>query len=42
MGRYQHGHVYEKFGAWHVRYYQTGSRKGKLVRVRLCTQDRKH
>lgn len=46
MSRYQRGHIYEAFGAFHVRFYQTELRDGQLARVqkshRLCAKDRKH
>jgi integrase len=46
MSRYQHGHVYEAFSAFHVQYYQTGLRDGQRIRVRrshrLCAKDRVH
>jgi integrase len=46
MSRYQRGHIYEAFGAFHVRFYQTELRGGQLTRVqkshRLCAKDRKH
>ncbi len=46
MSRYQHGHIYEAFGAFHVRFYQTELRDGHPTRVqkshRLCAKDRKH
>jgi integrase len=46
MSRYQHGHVYEAFNAFHVQYYQTKLHDGKPVRVRkshrLCAKDRIH
>jgi hypothetical protein len=46
MGRYQRGHVYEAFGAFHVRYYQTELAAGQPKRVqrsqRLCAKDHKH
>lgn len=44
MGRYQRGHVYEAFGAFHVRYRVDEIVDGKLVRVqrshRLCTKEK--
>jgi hypothetical protein len=46
MGRYQRGHIYEAFGAFHVRFYQNELRDGQLKRLqkshRLCAKDRKH
>lgn len=33
MSRYQRGHIYEAFGAFHVRFYQTEVRDGQLSRV---------
>lgn len=46
MGRYQTGHIYEAFGAYHVRYYVTEISEGKPQRVqkshRLCAKDEKH
>jgi integrase len=46
MSRYQHGHVYEAFSAFHVQYYQTELRDGQRIRVRrshrLCAKDRVH
>jgi hypothetical protein len=46
MSRYQRGHIYEAFEAFHVRFYQTELRGGQLTRVqkshRLCAKDRKH
>ena len=45
MSRYQRGHIYEAFGAFHIRFYQTELRDGQLSRVqkshRLCAKDRK-
>ena len=42
MSRYQRGHIYEAFGAFHVRFYQTELRDGQLTRVqnshRLCAR----
>jgi hypothetical protein len=41
--RHQQGHIYERFGAFHVRYYKTELVDGKLARVqkskRLCAKD---
>jgi integrase len=46
MGRYQHGHVFEQHGAFHVRYYTAGIVDGQPKRVqrseRLCSKDNKH
>jgi integrase len=46
MSRYQHGHVYEAFSAFHVQYYQSEIKDGKTIRVRrshrLCAKDRVH
>jgi integrase len=46
MGRHQRGHIYEAFGAFHVRYYQTEIIDGGPKRVqrshRLCAKDTKH
>jgi len=46
MGRFQHGYIYEAFGAWHVRHYVTEIVDGKPTRVqkshRLCAKDEKH
>jgi hypothetical protein len=33
MSRYQRGHIYEAFGAFHVRFYQTELCDGQLSRV---------
>jgi len=42
----QSGYIYEAFGAWHVRFYQSEQIDGKLVRKqkshRLCAKDRAH
>ncbi len=42
MSRYQRGHVYEAFNAFHVQYYQTELRDGQQIRVRrshrLCAR----
>jgi hypothetical protein len=44
MSRYQRGHIYQAFGAFHVRFYQTDRRDGHLACVqkphRLCFKDR--
>jgi hypothetical protein len=32
MARYQRGHIYRAFGAFHVRFYQTEIRDAELVR----------
>jgi hypothetical protein len=44
MIRYQRGHVYEAFSAFHVQYYQSEIKEGKTIRVRrshrLCSKDR--
>ena len=44
MSRHQRGYIYEKFGAFHVRYYATEIVDGQPTRVqrshRLCTKDR--
>jgi len=46
MTRYQQGHIYEAFDAFHVRYYQTQIVDGKPKRVqksrKLCDKDHKH
>jgi integrase len=46
MTRYQNGHVYEAFGAFHVRFYQNEIDGGRVVRKqrshRLCAKDRVH
>ncbi len=46
MSRYQRGHVYEAFSAFHVQYYQSEIKDGKTIRVRrshrLCARDRVH
>lgn len=46
MSRFQTGHVYEAFSAFHVQYYQTELKGGKERRVRrshrLCAKDRIH
>jgi integrase len=46
MGRYQRGYIYEKFGAFHVRYRLEGIVDGQPKRVqhshRLCTKDKQH
>lgn len=46
MSRYQRGHVYEAFSAFHVQYYQTELRDGQQIRVRrshrLRGKDRVH
>ena len=34
MSRYQRGHVYEAFNAFHAQYYQTELRDGQKIRVR--------
>ena len=47
MAEQQHqvGYIYEAFNAFHVRYYATENRDGKLVRVqkshKLCRRDEK-
>ncbi len=41
MSRYQRGHIYEAFGAFHVRFYQTEVRDGQLSRVQ-SVQVRSH
>jgi hypothetical protein len=42
--QHQAGYIYEAFNAFHVRYYATENRAGKLVRVqkshKLCLQMR--
>jgi hypothetical protein len=44
--QHQRGHVYEKFGAFHVRYYATENRNGELKRVqkshKLCRKEGKY
>ncbi len=46
MTRFQQGHIYEAFNAFHVRYYQTEIIDGQPKRVqrshRLCAKDHKH
>jgi hypothetical protein len=46
MSRYQRGHVYEAFSAFHVQYYHTELRDGQQIRVRRsqrpCAKDRVH
>jgi integrase len=46
MTRYQDGHIYEAFNAFHVRYYQTEIIDGQPKRVqksrKLCDKDQKH
>jgi integrase len=46
MGRYQRGHIYEAFGAFHVRYRTEKIVDGQTVRKqhskRLCTKDKAH
>jgi integrase len=46
MSRYQRGHVYEAYNAFHVQYYQTEMHDGQQIRVRrshrLCGKDRVH
>jgi hypothetical protein len=46
MGRYQQGHIYEAFNAFHVRHYVTEMVNGKPTRVqrskKLCDKDDKH
>ena len=46
MTRFQQGHIYEAFNAFHVRYYQTEIIDGQPKRVqrshRLCAKDQKH
>ena len=46
MARLQRGHIFEAFGAFHVRYYVTELVDGKPVRKqkseRLCTNDANH
>jgi len=46
MSRFQHGYVYEGFGAFHVRFYQNESVDGRVERKqrshRLCSKDRTH
>ena len=46
MTRFQQGHIYEAFNAFHVRYYQTEIIDGQTKRVqrshRLCAKDQKH
>jgi hypothetical protein len=37
MSRYQRGHAYEAFSAFHVQYYQTELRYGQRIRVRRHT-----
>jgi hypothetical protein len=37
MSRYPRGHIYEAFGAFHVRFYQTELRDRQLARV-FCLQ----
>jgi len=46
MGRYQHGHIFEQHGAFHVRYYTTEIVDGQPKRVqrseRLHSKDNRH
>jgi integrase len=46
MTRYQDGHIYEAFNAFHVRFYQTEIIDGQPKRVqrsrKLCARDQKH
>ncbi|MGB6383661.1 MAG: site-specific integrase, partial [Terriglobales bacterium] len=46
MARFQRGHIFEAFGAFHVRYYVTELVDGKPVRKqkseRLCANDARH
>jgi integrase len=46
MTRYQDGHIYEAFNAFHVRFYQTEIIDGQPKRVqrsrKLCAKDQKH
>ena len=46
MTRHQDGCIYEAYGAFHVKYYQTVLREGKEVRAqrshKLCRKDQKH
>jgi integrase len=46
MTRYQDGHIYEAFNAFHVRFYQSEIIDGQLKRVqrsrKLCAKDQKH
>lgn len=46
MGKWGSGYVYEQSGAWHLQFYQSEVRHGKVVRVRksrkLCEKDREH
>ena len=46
MTRYQDGHIYEAFNAFHVRFYQTEIIDGQPRRVqrsrKLCAKDQKH
>ena len=46
MTRFQQGHIYEAFNAFHVRYYQTEIIDAQPKRVqrshRLCAKDQKH
>jgi hypothetical protein len=44
--QHQSGHIYEAFGAFHVRYYATENRNGELKRVqkshKLCRKEGKY
>jgi integrase len=40
MNRHQGGHIYEKHGAFHVRYYKVEDGERKQKSHRLCTKDR--
>jgi len=46
MGRYQRGHVFERHGAFHIRYYDSEIIDGQPRRVqrseRLCSKDNRH
>jgi integrase len=44
MGRYQEGHLFKRFGAWHVRYYVTADGERKQKSHRLCddSQNKSH
>ncbi len=41
MGRYQEGHLVERFGGWHVRYYVTENGVRKQKSHRLCDDQQK-
>jgi hypothetical protein len=40
MNRHQGGYIYERHGAFHVRYYTDGDGGRKQKSHRLCTKDR--